>query len=299
MALIASLLFLVSCQQDVQEDLGDDPVVPPPVVTSGNFRAKIDGAQFVAARTEVQIVGGRIAIIGEAQDHKGIVMTLEDHGVAHYQLDAASLSAGIYADSLGSLIQLPFATNDSDDPNLAGGEVNITSIDQTNKKISGNFAFNVYRMDDGLTHHITEGTFTDLPYITEITSGATTDTFRAKVNGADYPYQQIFAFDIGTQITVSATSSDGSKSLGVLLPSDITTGPHAFEDIFSGGTTLGLYNPDTDPQHSQSTGSGTLNILEFNQTSRRLRGTFSFHAQTLVNGISSEITAGYFSVKLN
>lgn len=48
-----------------------------------------------------------------------------------------------------------FTTNQGINPGDAGGVVNITSIDVANKRISGTFAFRVFRQMDGAQKTLT------------------------------------------------------------------------------------------------------------------------------------------------
>ena len=97
------------------------------------------------------------------------------------------------------------------------------------------------------------------------------------------------------KIAVTANDATVSKTVAVSMPANITPGTYTF-DIF-GGTYIGQYNPNTNPMNSQASMSGTLTILSHNTTTRRIRGTFNFHAEEILNPAAfTEITEGYFAV---
>ncbi|HEX3166457.1 MAG TPA: DUF6252 family protein, partial [Chitinophagaceae bacterium] len=244
---------------------------------------------------------GLINIGGRSTDRKYLSITLTDSGVHNYTLDNMSMNAAAYIDS--SLANpVNFTTNQGIAPGDAGGFVNITSIDVPNKRISGTFSFRVFRQMDGAQRTLTEGSFTNLPYVTTLPPSNSTDTFRVKIAGTLWVPPVILgsktpaAPPLTSQLVVTGTSSDATKSVGIFMPDGIAPGNYTF-DLF-GATYIGLYNPDTDPNHSQASMSGTLTILSNNTTTRRIRGNFNFHAEALLNPLlNTELTEGYFSVK--
>ena len=295
---LTGVIVFSSCQKEVDPSIIENN--NPPLVT-GNLKAKIDGTQWVANSAEgASRMLGLINISGRSTDRKYLTITLTDSGVHNYTLDNMSMNAAAYIDS-----SLPnamnFTTNQGINPGDAGGFVNITSIDVTNKRISGTFAFRVFRQMDGAQRTLTEGSFTNIPYSTTLPPGASTDTFRVKIAGTLWVPPSVFGSKtpavppLVSQIAITGTSADGTKSVGMFMPEGITPGSYTF-DLF-GGTYLGLYNPDTDPNHSQGAMSGTLTIISHNTTTRRIRGNFNFHAEALLNPLlNTELTEGYFSV---
>jgi hypothetical protein len=296
--ILAGVIVFSSCQKEIDPGIIADP--PPPGAT-GNLKAKIDGTQWVANSVEsASRMLGFITIGGRSTDRKYLLIQLTDSGVHNYTLDNISLNAASYIDSnLANAVN--FTTNQGSGPADAGGFVNITSIDAANKRISGTFSFRVFRQMDGAQRTLTEGSFTNLPYLTTLPPTNSTDTFRVKIAGTLWVPPIVLgsktpaAPPLVPQIAITGTSSDGTKSVGMFMPLSIIPGNYTF-DLF-GGTYLGLYNPDIDPNHSQAAMSGTLNILSHNTTTRRIRGNFNFHAEALLNSsLNTELTDGYFSV---
>jgi hypothetical protein len=296
---ISGILLLASCQKEVNFNSRDNNGNNPSQVT-GDFKAKIDGSQWVANKVAgASRMGGLINVTGISTDKRIITMTLQDNGVGSYTLNDQAMHAGALLDS-NETNPIAFASNQSSDPALAGGTVNITAIDATNKKISGNFSFKVFRALDNKGHTITEGTFSNITYVTTLPPASTTDTFRVKIAGTPWTPATITGINVTlpqlSSLSITASDATGSKSIGLTMPPAITPGTYTLD--FFGMTYTGLYNPDSDPNHSQGSTSGTLTILEHNTSTKRIRGNFNFHAESIANpAINSAITEGYFSVK--
>jgi hypothetical protein len=300
-SLIALSVFVgfSSCQKEVDPSILGNTNNPSVV---GDFRAKIDGVQWVAnSAAGASRVAGFINLVGRSTDKKYVSIHVVDSGVHNYTLNNVSLNVASYIDS-NLTNTFNFSTNQGVNPGDAGGIVNITSIDTANKRISGNFAFNMFRQFDGSKRTFTEGVFTNISYVTSLPPASSTDTFRVKIGGTLWVPPTIFASktpalppQLLPQITVTGTSADGSKSVGMFMPENITPGNYTF-NLF-GGVYVGLYNPDTDPNHSQGAMSGTLTIISHNTATRRIRGNFNFHAEALLNPLLfTELTEGYFAV---
>ena len=296
---LSAVVSLSSCQKEVDPSILGNTNNPSVV---GDFRAKIDGVQWVAnSAAGASRVGGFISLIGRSTDKKYVSIHVVDSGVHNYTLNDVSFNVASYIDS-NLTNTFNFSTNQGVNPGDAGGIVNITSIDTANKRISGNFAFNMFRQFDGSKRTFTEGVFTNISYVTSLPPASSNDTFRVKIGGTLWVPPTIVASktpalppQLLPQITVTGTSADGSKSVGMFMPENITPGNYTF-NLF-GGIYVGLYNPDTDPSHSQGAMSGTLTILSHNTATRRIRGNFNFHAEALLNPLLfTELTEGYFAV---
>lgn len=297
---ILGVFLLASCQKEVNFNSRENENNPNPNQVTGDFKAKIDGSQWVANKVAgASRMGGLINITGLSTDKRIITMTLTDNGVGSYTLDDVQMNVGALLDS-NEANPIAFATNQSSNPAEAGGTVNITALDATSKKISGNFSFKVFRALDGMKHTVTEGTFSNLTYTTTLPPLNSTDTFRVKIGGTSWTPHMVtgIAATIPGMSTLAITASDatGSKSVGLTMPPTITAGTYTLD--FFGLTYIGQYNPDSNPNNSQASVSGTLTILEHNTTTKRIRGNFNFRAEALLNPlINSNLTEGYFSVR--
>ena len=296
--LFNGVITLSSCQKEVDPSILGNTNNP----ATGNFKAKIDGTQWVAnSATGASRFGGFISVIGRSTDKKYVSIHLVDSGVHNYTLDENSFNVASYIDSnLANTFN--FSTNQGINPGDAGGVVNVTSIDAVNKTISGTFAFRVFRQFDNAERTLTEGSFTNIPYTTSLPPSSGSDTFRVKIAGTLWVPPTIVASktpalppQLLPQITVTGTSADGTKSVGMFMPENITPGSYQF-DVF-GGTYVALYNPDANPANSQGSTSGTLTILSHNTTTKRIRGNFNFHGEAILNPLLfTELTEGYFAV---
>ena len=291
--LLSLALVFVSCQQEPDEELD-----PQPPAGTGNLKATVGGVSWAADRAEVAYrIAGQISISGLSSAGRLLTMTLTDSGVHRYTLNSTTLNAAAWVDSTLA-DRNAFTSNQSDDLSIAGGEVNITSINESAKTISGTFTYNLYRMLDDKKLTVTSGSFTNLPYLTELPATPASDTIRLKVDGASFvpDINYGLSVDMLQQLNISGTTTTGSRSIGISMPQDILAGSYQFEGL--GGVAIGVYNPDLDGTNARYSESGTLVILEHNLTTKRLRGTFVFHGANLLdNTKSSEITDGYFSVK--
>ncbi|RYY55192.1 MAG: hypothetical protein EOO09_11545 [Chitinophagaceae bacterium] len=290
--LFIGLTGLTACQQEPDERLDPEPEIP---AVSGNLKATINGNSWVAARAAgASRMNGLINISGLSLDGKILTMTLTDSGVHRYILNSTTLNAAAHVDSTMS-DRIAFTSNSSDDAALAGGEVTITSINESAKTLTGTFSYRVYRSTDNKSVSITNGSFTDLSYTTSLAPSTGSDTIRLKVDGADFRPDVVFGISsefIG-QLGLSGTTTAGSPSIGLSMPPDIRPGTHDFGDLI-----IGVYNPGTDGTNARGSNSGKLVILEHNTSSRRIRGTFNFSASNLLDpSKKNEITDGYFSVK--
>lgn len=294
--LLTFMLMLTACQQEPDEVLEPDPDLPVVTPNTGNMKATIDGKAWVANRgVAAYRMNGLISISGISTDRKVVTITLTDKGVGEYVLNTVEFNAGAYVDSAMAQAN-SFGTNASEDPALAGGKVNITSIDAAKKTFSGTFTFRVYREDDNKSISFTNGSFTDVSFQTSLPSGPAGDTLRVKVDGVQFNPDFVASVNAANKITVTGSNAAGTKTVAVFVPSSVNPGTYQFSGIL--GDYMGTYAPDQDPLSMRIAETGKLIILEHNKTTHRYRGTFEFHGQTLFDATkASELTEGYFSVK--
>ncbi len=278
-----SVLFFISCQKQ------NDPLQPSNV---SYFTAKINGADWSADKIKSATIQGNVIVLaGLSNDKKQIILRSQNLGSKTYVLsNNSSTDVGVYTDS--NFNANAFATNQWND-NANHGSFTVTALDTLNKRISGNFNMQVKQAATNSTRNITEGFFFNIPYTTSVTGVvATSDTFRAKVNGTTFAYDNLFSIVQSGFISISA-SKGLSETVGITVPSDAIAGSYLFS-IFP---YIGQYNPNSTTS-LVADGAG-LTILEHNTTTKRIRGNFSFVAKPPFGaaGGSATITEGYFSVK--
>ena len=166
--LAISLISFFGCSKEksFEEGGNSNGGNPPP---TGEFRAKINGVQWIAADNArgASVIGGIINISGISSDNKQISITITGSSPGKYNLDQLSASVAAFVDG-NSGNNFAYTTNQGTDTSMAGGVVNITEIDAVNKTISGNFQFKVYRNMDSQQLLVTEGVFTKIPYVTSL-----------------------------------------------------------------------------------------------------------------------------------
>lgn len=158
--IITSLLILCilnSCQKKF-EDPNHSSLITP----AADFKAKINGVQFIAVLTGAAIrEDSVISIAAESNDKQMIVFAVKDSGVHVYTLAINSLSnfAG-YTDANS----IAFSSSEGINPGDSGGILAIVSIDRVRKLISGTFNFKAFHQDNRTQRIITDGVFNNIPY---------------------------------------------------------------------------------------------------------------------------------------
>lgn len=288
--------LLLSCGKELSQENGNLPGGTTGQV-SGDFRAKINGEQWVANKISgAARINGLINLSGLSTQGKQLTITLKDSGARVYRLNANSLHFGAFVDSTETN-RNSYTTNQSDQDSLAGGTVTITRIDEVNKTISGTFAFKVYRVMDGKKKTFTEGSFSNISYATTLPPASSSDTFRVKINNVAWNCTTLFIIKTSGKINISSTDAGNTKNIGLSINETITVGNSYTWSILDN---VAVYNPTTTMPPTPYSGSGgNLTILEHNLTTHRIRGTFNFVANTfpIPTPPAVNFTEGYFSVK--
>lgn len=291
----ATLLFLcIACQKEV----GFDSVSASGSGTAGSvngvFKMKINGVQWTADRAAgANILGGLINLTGIEKDKKYFIITLSDTVTGTYVLNNINSHVAALIDS-SQANPGSYTTNQSGDTTVAGGTVTVTTIDKTNKTISGRFACKVFRQSDSSKVIITEGIFEKLSYATTLPVANATDTLYVKVDGVQWNAKSIFAVTFGGGTLISGTDLNVSRGVGLQVPASVATGTYDFTFF---GDYIGTYAPDAVTNLMADTGK--ITIMEHNLTTKRIRGSFYFKASPILGttGTAYNLTEGYFSIK--
>lgn len=292
---LSLLLVFVSCQKEyLPQNLIENQGAGN---TSGSFKARINSAEWTARQYAVAFsTAGNglprlINISGISKDKKVISITLADSGVHHYTFGDNDFNGALYLDS--TLPNITFTTVLVDNENA--GTADITAINTAEKTISGTFSFKALRETNTASINITEGTFTNIPYVDGaiLPPSAATDTFHVKINDSLFTPNSISgnAIPFNHTLMIQGSNSTAVKTVAITVPDNITAGSYSME----GFTYFGLYNDSTN---SLGSVSGTLKILEHNTAAKRIRGNFNFKAENVLDpNIAARISEGYFSVK--
>lgn len=293
---LSLLIILVSCQKEYTAEILNEPQTGN---TSGSFTAKIDSKQFVADKGAGAVFSNAgnglprlLNISGLSNDKKFITITLVDSGVHKYTLGDNFPQAGGYIDST---LPNTYAFTTLELHAEIGGTVDVTSINTVTKTISGTFSFTAYKEMDSTEVNITEGTFTNIPYIDGaiLSPSASSDTFHVKVNDTLFTPYSISGFALASNHTIRLQGADSAvvKIVALTVPDTIAVGTYSMASV----DYYGMYMDGTS---SFGAVSGTLKILENNTATKRIRGSFDFKAEEPADASdSASLTEGYFSVK--
>jgi hypothetical protein len=280
-ALLLSL-FITGCQKSIPDLINGNAV-------TGNFRAKINGNQWIAnASASASINSGVINITGSG-NHKLLNIILVGTGTGTYALNDSAFNSAIYIDSLNST-QL-YTTQAA--AAVAGGQVTVTKIDNNAKTISGTFTFKTFRSSDSSKAEFTEGIFENLKFSSNTvppTSG--TDTFHVMIDSTNFSATTISAVESSGVISVSGVSA-GNKIVSLQMPSGITAGSYPI-----GSATVNALYTVGGTQLFMAT-AGTLTVIEHNATTKRIRANFSFTGTDALGTTTVNLTQGYFSAVHN
>jgi Family of unknown function (DUF6252) len=267
---------------------------------NANFTAVINGVEWSAAKTSegATLLQGMLNITGISADSEEISITLTDTTLGLHTLSPQTTSLAAYG-SIDSSSGATFSTSQGTDSTQAGGEVTLTAINTLNNTVSGTFSFTVYRTSDGTQRTITSGVFTNIPYTSTLPGSAPGDTVNAIIDGATFTSQSIQASVTDAQLTILGSTSNASQSVALIVPTNATVGSHALTP--SGGTPAYLAVYDFVSPSGNNTAApastGSVNILENNAATSRIRGSFSFTTTDGTTGNSNHtVASGYFSV---
>lgn len=124
-----------------------------------SMSAKIDGTQWDSSARVTVLEADKFVITGTSLSGEVIAITILGSDEGTYTLAITPPSA-----ECSALYKASASTSTEDAYVSSKGEVVLTKVDKTNKKISGTFKFTVTRLTE--TMEITEGEFEDLSYNT-------------------------------------------------------------------------------------------------------------------------------------
>lgn len=265
-------VFMVSCSADI-EPL--DPAIQVPGEDgSGSitpvFKVDFNGSTFIASNYEAVITGGSIVVSGiRATDGDSVSFIVSGTTIGTYP---ANENIIIYQPSD---TEFGYLGINYSNPNLNTGSIVITSINTTNKTISGTFNFTGYWSDIDesgvLPITFTNGVFTNIPYTND---NFTDDTFFAKVNGQEFVDVDIFTAisSAGDVELISVAGHDvNNNSITVSVRSNIT--PGTYEITGSNSDLVQMFYENESTGFWERCLNGTVTVEE--RTATQLKCTFS------------------------
>jgi len=255
----------------------------------GLFKVDFDGQTFSSSTTIAYISGGSIIINAYRSNGENFSFILEGTANGTYPANQNLVTYTPAGSEYG------YWGNHPTDDNADTGEVVITSINTTNRTISGTFKFTGYWSDfDNETiapKQFTNGVFTNLPYTATNPTG---DTFFAKVNGSEFVDTDIFTAEIqveGQEFISIGVANATDDEITVSVRSSAIAGSYPITGNSTDNVQV-IYTPNSEDFGTRAT-AGTVTISE--KTATRLKGTFT--ATVNIDGIEYILSEGAFDVE--
>lgn len=256
--------------------------------SSASMTCEVDSVPWSAATPSAGIINNVSNLTGIGADSSTITITIQETVALNqsYDLGMNSGNAGVYNVPGASSAWVSHAS-----PNTYG-QLTITSMDTLNKKIGGTFSFKAWRATDNTYRTITNGLFSNVTYVTSV-SGGGSNTFTIKIDNVTFTPALINGSLASGNIMITASDNQGSKSVGLTVPSTITAGTYPLE-LFT------TYSAQYNPNSSTYTGatSGSLTITSHNTSTKLIVGTCNFVSEPFPAGgpPTYNLTNGAFSI---
>jgi hypothetical protein len=284
-----ALLLLVACAfASCQKEIPDMNAL------TGNFRAKINGTQWIATASASATINSGIITLTGTGNRKSLTIVLLGSGPGTYVLNDTTFNTAAFTDSTNNG-GAAFSTSQGGAA-VAGGQVIITKIDNAAKTITGSFSFKTFRSSDSSKADFTEGIFENIKFTSQVIPPLPTnpgDTLTAIVDGNAFTATAITAVAAGSNITVGGIAA-GGRSIALIMPSNITAGSYTIGG--TGGTITGTYTSGTTLSMSLT---GGLTVIQHDSATKRLKANFNFTAVDVMSSATTTITQGYLSVVHN
>lgn len=278
-ALVVVSSVLISC----------NPNSPSP--TSGVMNCLVDGQLWESTNASGIIQNGIMNVTGQiTSTGELITITFDDDIVGSYGLGPNEGNAAIYKESLTATSSYASHTTGG------SGIASVDEIDVTNKTITGTFEFEGKEPVSGTVRSITDGIFTELAYIEEA-SATFNNSFTANVDGVAFSPTLIYGSSNFGTISITASENGSFPSIGLSVPSTVTTGTY---DLSSFGSYRGIYNFSNGQNDMYSANGTGITITSHNTTTKVIEGTFSFTAEPNLGSTSTtnfSISNGTFSIE--
>ncbi len=281
------LLTMYGCKKDSN----NSPSNTTPPATTASMTALVDGVAWTSLsnRAAGSIVNNTSNLTGVASDSTVITMTVTENVTLNgtYDLGPASGNAGVFSPSTAGTAP---AWSSNAHP-LSNGLLTITSMDTVNKKMGGTFSYKAWRATDNTFKEITQGVFTNVPYITSL-SGGGNNTFTIKIDNVTFTPALITGTANNGTLNIIATDSQGIKSVGLGMPDNVSPGTYSMTPF---GTYYGQYNASASVFTMSA--SGSLVITSHNTTTNVISGTCAFVSEPLTGGPPTyNLTNGSFTI---
>lgn len=273
-------------------------VTPTPTPVESQLKCKIGGVQFTSTAPSAIIQAGRLVIIATETGTTKNILLQADESVAQvktYNLLGGGVDVGVYNPGGGEPAFVSAAAGTAGSNN---GNFKVTSVDATAKTMSGTFVFTAVGGPNGITTvEVTEGTFTNIPYVLNPTTG-NSNQFSLSVNGTAVTITEKSGSLLGGQLALSgtATQTNSYKTVNMFLSPTVAPGVINASDGFG---TFGYQegpSPTSAVIYSPVTGN-TITITEHNISTKRIKGSFNcLNMTTSTAGGGTRSLVGNFDI---
>ena len=272
--LLASLPFMYSCRGNSSGK-----------VNLVAMYGLVNGSNWRAADPTAIVSDHKIKVNGTSANGQTIIITLNTKELGEYTF---SQTNGHYAEYIPNMAS---GTERYSTLNHEGsGSVRLTSLNEETNTLGGEFFFKAYR-SDGSLKSLTEGKFTNVPYVYyNLDDDRYDNVFTFTQNGRVWSAKDISGVKSDTAIVISGACdrSEAWQSITIQMPPNITAGVHYFGTDVIGTFQSGFYNfPAT---------AGAVTITENNSQTKIIKGTFFFNYRDNNSEVQS-ISDGSFDLK--
>ena len=279
--LLATGVFVLSSCSKPDDNNGEpggyDPLPTP------EFKAKVDGVDFVAMEKVATIDQNNILFIGglDSKDAAISIAISNFEGEKTYDFNITNQNgAGYISDTSNAFNSYTtFGENGS-------GNVIITGWNASDSIINGTFSFVAEHFNNGETVTVTDGFFNHLQVVFEADNS---NHFSAKIDGVNWSQSgsNVSGNESTNHISINAHNPYNDTGFSVLLPSNITGGVYNFN--MSDYSIIYIENSEL-----YTAVSGSINITLHDQANDRMEATFEFVG--VEGGDVKEFTEGSFKV---
>ena len=245
----------------------------------------VNGSNWRGSDPTAIVSEHKIKITGTSANGQTIIITLNTKELGEYMFSSTN---GHYAEFIPNM-----ASGTERYSTLTGdgsGMVRLTSLNEENKTVGGEFQFKACR-SDGSSKSVTEGKFTNVPYTYyNLGEDKYTNVFTFTHNGTIWNSANISGVknDTAMILTGECDRSLAWQSVILQMPSNVSEGVHYFGQDVSGFFQSGFY--------TYPASAGAITVTEYNTQDKIIKGTFFFNYLNNNNEVQS-ISDGAFDIK--
>jgi hypothetical protein len=278
-----AFFFLAMLTLLVSQSCNKDDASP-----NGKMTAKIDGVKWTGKEVGASLVSGTFNLSGKAADGSLLTITLQNvTGADTFFLYPGGDDAAVWLPANATNSYVTNSTNGL-------GYFILEEINTGDSTVSGKFEFRGEEPFSLDTVEVKEGKFSKVSY-----SGSTTpvgdNSLSVKIDGTIWAALQVTGTKANGKLSIIGTDANASRTVGLTMPTNVSTGTYTLGNPLFGAEHGGQYNPDNATFLTAA--SGSLKIAKHNIAQRQIEGEFDFEASSLFNPGTASLTDGSFSVQ--